>query len=50
MTFSQHGYKDTNHKTLLVLDEREGGTEGDRDKPLFGPKKRKVGQDQRGWG
>lgn len=51
MTFSQHGNKDTNHKTLLVLDEeegggREGGREG-RGHFFFGLKK-EAGQDKGG--
>lgn len=45
MTFSQHGNKDTNHKTLLVLDERE---KGEKDRPLFGPKKKKEAGQEKG--
>lgn len=41
MTFSQHGNKDTNHKTLLVLDKGEGGREG---QAIVWPKKGRQGR------
>lgn len=46
MTFSQHGNKDTNHKTLLVLDKGEGGREGGTGHCLA--QKREAGQDKGG--